>query len=65
MKILKGIIGAIVFAAATFWLGFYIYLQTDKMFIAGATLIAMIGAARLGYSVGTGHINSFGLRKKK
>ena len=63
MKIFKGIIGAIIFAAATFWIGFFIYdsvssYSTQKTIVI-FTLFICIGMARLGYSVGFGYINKF------
>lgn len=65
MKIIKGIVVAIIFAAATLGIGFFIYLETEIMLIAPGTLFGSLVMARLGYSVGTGHINSFGFGNKK
>ena len=63
MKIFKGIIGAIIFAAATFWIGFFIYdsvssFSTQKTVVI-FTLFMCIGMARLGYGVGSGYVNKF------
>ena len=63
MKIIKGIIGVIIFVSITFVLGFYIYEQvtsySTQRFIAIFTICMCIGMARLGYSVGSGYINKF------
>ena len=63
MKIIKGIIGAILFVTITFWIGFLIYdsvssFSTQKTVVI-FTLFMWIGMARLGYSVGSGYINKF------
>lgn len=63
MKIIKGIIGAILFVTITFWIGFFIYdsvssYSTQKTVVI-FTLFMCIGMARLGYSVGSGYINKF------
>ena len=63
MKIIKGIIGAILFVTITFWIGFFIYdsvssYSTQKTVVI-FTLFMSIGMARLGYSVGSGYINKF------
>ncbi len=63
MKIIKGIIGAIVFVIITFWIGFFIYdsvsnYSTQKTVVI-FTLFMCIGMARVGYGVGSGYINKF------
>jgi|TARA_E500000318_G_C3521748_1_gene196711 high-affinity Fe2+/Pb2+ permease len=64
MKILKGIIGAIIFVIITFVVGIFIYdnvssFSTQKTVVI-FTFVMCFGMARLGYSVGSGHINKFG-----
>lgn len=63
MKIIKGIIGAIIFVSITFVLGFYIYEQvtsySTRRYVSLFIFFTSIGMARLGYSVGSGYINKF------
>ncbi|RZO90402.1 MAG: hypothetical protein EVA56_03710 [alpha proteobacterium HIMB114] len=67
MKIFKGVLVAILFALVTLFVGFLIFngisysnVSLQKTVVI-MTLFVMIGMARMGYGVGTGHINKINI----